>query len=223
MKKNALLLFLCMLAQYAYAQVVAIQSDKMNIVYICLENPVTIAAGNCPLSALLITTDNGEIIADQAKGAGHYLIKPSKTGREEVTIKKKLKNGKQEVIGNMMFRVRKMPSIYAVIGRKPDGSFSKQMICEQTELLTLTPDYNIGTPYIIDGYTIVVYRDSQEVYKRNITGNKIDNETILFFYTLNDLDRVVFKDITVKDCVDKTTLPEMHFIITDADEFRKRK
>ncbi len=197
-----------------YGQEVAIQLDKMNVLYTCVENPYTIVVNGYSLRDLLLTIDNGEIKTVQSQGGGTII--PAKSGKATVYVKIRSASGIRE-LKKIEFRVRDRPTPKVKLDYRHGGEISKSILCAQ-----IAPgayyddlDYHVN----ILSFTIIVRRDTNEIFKRtmaNAYGTRIDTVTHQFFRTLQQNDKVFFTDIMVEDCDSMFSyLEPMLFIISN--------
>jgi hypothetical protein len=205
---------------------VAVQLDNQNILYLGIPNPLTIVAEGYKSKNLVVTTDNGTISMDSFGRAGHYNIWPARTGTAELTIcAKKLKGNIK--IASGVFRVKRLSLSKPRLGGKTGGEISQLFLCSQ-----IAPEASY------DGYcgrcsirkfSILVYRRNREIFSRTFTSSKsyyarIDSVTNDFFYKLKNNDKVIFKDMIIRD-FDGTPrdLEPMVFTVTDAHKYRRMK
>ncbi len=112
----------------------AVSADKMNVLYAGVDNPVSVAVPGVSASDIIVSVDNGKLTPS---GDG-YIIKPSKLGLANVTIKAEI-DGKMTVIGTpSKFRVKQLPNPTAYIG------YPKETKDAQGKTVTLTEQFYGG-------------------------------------------------------------------------------
>ncbi len=97
----------------------SMQLDKMNVFYIGVDNPVTVAAAGYSVEDVSLDIP-GAVIRDSSV-KGHYNIRVSKVGKIQVAIKAKTKDGPVKTVGGMEVRVKKIPDPVAQVGGTPGG------------------------------------------------------------------------------------------------------
>ena len=97
----------------------SLQLDKMNVFYIGVDNPVTVAAAGYSVEDVSLQASNCSISGDK----GHFIVNGLKAVDPNfmVTINAKTKEGLKKV-GEMKIRVKKIPDPIAMLGGKPGGS-----------------------------------------------------------------------------------------------------
>ncbi len=83
---------------------VAIALDKMNVFYIGVDNPVTIAVPGVPADKLLVTIDHGTITGNN----GRYIVRVAQTGETTITVAI-IKNEKKVLLSSQLFRIKRIP------------------------------------------------------------------------------------------------------------------
>ena len=100
----------------------SMQLDKMNVFYIGVENPVTVAAAGYSVEDVSLQASNCTIVGDK----GHYIIKDLKTPDQNfvVNIMAKTQDKSLKKVGEMKLRVKRIPNPVAVLNGQPGGGMS---------------------------------------------------------------------------------------------------
>jgi len=98
--------------------------DKMNVFYIGVANPVTVAAAGYSVEDVSLDIPGARIMPDSTNRKGHYNIWVDKLGDLNVAINAKTKEGPLKKVGGMPIRVRRIPDPEASVGGVPTGSMS---------------------------------------------------------------------------------------------------
>ena len=94
---------------------VAVMADKMNVLYVGVDNPLTITAG-AGSEKVSAVSSNGAV----TKGSGSkYIAKPSTPGEANIDVRV---DGKS--VGKVMFRVKSIPPPAAFVGNLSPGQVS---------------------------------------------------------------------------------------------------
>jgi HSP20 family molecular chaperone IbpA len=83
-----------------------VSADKMNIFYIGIDNPVSVAVPGVLSEKLKVTISEGTIIGSNGK----YIVTVSKPGETEIAIYVETKPGVYEKEGIKKFRVQRIPN-----------------------------------------------------------------------------------------------------------------
>ncbi|MCF8451253.1 MAG: hypothetical protein K9G49_15370, partial [Taibaiella sp.] len=97
----------------------SMQLDKMNVFYIGVDNPVTVAAAGYSVED--VSLDIPDAVVRDSALKGHYNIRVSKPGKVMVAIKAKTKEGPIKQVGGMEVRVKRIPDPIAKVGGISSG------------------------------------------------------------------------------------------------------
>lgn len=94
--------------------------DKMNVFYIGVDNPVTVAAAGYSVEDVSLDIPGATVRDSSLKG--HYIIRSDKPGKVNVSIMAKQKDGgAKKVVGTMEVRVKRIPDPIAKVGGQISG------------------------------------------------------------------------------------------------------
>jgi GldM C-terminal domain len=196
----------------SFGQIVSISTDRNNILYNDVDNPITIAAENYSCASLIVKIDNGKI--DEKNG--HYICKPKRIGKATITVYQN-QNGKLKKIGKGEFRVKRlfdMPNIQTAIGPCiNDCSVSAEVLAAQEFIRSdvVNTEFNARIP--IDSFSVYIYSNCtcKIIHKK---GNRITDDIKQEFHSLKANDIVVFRNIygILQDGTIRELNPVMLFI-----------
>ena len=130
----------------------AISPIKMNLLYIGVDNPMEIAVSDHKPEDITVRIQNGTITKDP-KRIGYYHAKPEKVG-EAVIIVGAIKDGKEIVLAEKQFRVRHIPTPYAVIGMNTSCEASKQWVLGNGGIRAYLETFSFDWTINITGFTL---------------------------------------------------------------------
>jgi hypothetical protein len=182
----SLILFL---ADTATAQNFAVAADRMNVLYIGVENPLTITAENCPCKYLVVKSSIGKIIGRKCK----YIFY-SDSGFAANIILYKRQNDKLIEIGVTQFRVKNIPLPIARVGPSSGGKIQKNVLVAQQHIRVGNEHEEIRTE--IDSFSVVFMRGDSCLFKQfNIIGDTFPSDLNATLMLLSAGDSVTFKNI----------------------------
>jgi len=126
---------------------VAVSADKMNVLYIGVDNPLTITAG-AGAEKVSATFSGGAITKE---GGSKYIAKPANgsNGEQTVTV---MVEGKSA--GKVMFRVKQLPNPAAYVGNLKVGAVPAQSFKNMGGVVAKLEDSEFDAPFQVIGYTI---------------------------------------------------------------------
>lgn len=104
----------------------SMQLDKMNVFYIGVENPVTVAAAGYSVEDVSLAIPDATIKGEK----GHYEINVTKPGTVDVAINAKTAEGLKKV-GGMVVRVKRIPNPIAKLNGQIGGAMSAALFRAQ--------------------------------------------------------------------------------------------
>jgi gliding motility-associated protein GldM len=137
----------------------SIALDKMNVLYIGVDNPVTIAASGGGADKVNATINNGSI---SRAGNGKWIARVNSV--DDNTIITVTVDGK--VAGSSQFRVRNIPTPQAYVGGMPSGTgTSAAALANQAGIGAGIKDFPFELTYNVVEYTVVGLNEDGDVVK----------------------------------------------------------
>ena len=216
-KKTFLILLLSLSFGSVFSQV-AVQADKMNVLYIGIPNPITVAVSDLKYKELSVSIDYGKITPDTKKGKGHYIVDVFEPGSANITVSATTAKGIKS-IAKQIYRVKRLPVKTTVCGRE-SGRITAKMLLNTDGPKVAIDGANMEGFLSIDSFTVRVERDDEELYRRHhVSTNKFDEDTRKFFKKLKAGDKLFIEHIICKDINGESRLvwPMQFNIITEED------
>jgi hypothetical protein len=191
------LFFLAFKSDKSAETVAAISADKMNMMYVGLDNPVSVSvSGYRPENLEVSISGGGEIKEEDHKG--HYLVKPDGSARE-LTVIVAAKNNKNIVLSNKQFRVRKIPHPEVLLGTRNGGGISRGELATASQInVGLGEGFAFeGLKYIVNSYTLAIAPKSGQTYIEPVQGNRISGNSRLRLSNVKPGDLIVIANVDV--------------------------
>jgi hypothetical protein len=193
MKRFTILFALSIVYKCLPAQVLSIAADEMNIFYVGIDNPFTVAVENQSNTSLVVKASNGTI----AGSNGIYTIRSNKVGVCSITV---YRNEKRILVklGMRQFRMKALSAPVFKIG-SGRSVVSKIELMNQQYVRAEMQNFGICGNFGIDSFSVcIVSSDScRYVLKKNL-GSEIHNDLQQAFSSLQEKDVVIFKNIYAK-------------------------
>lgn len=130
-------------ADYIVAKPAAvISATKMNVLYIGVDNPVSISVPGVPNEKVKVSTVGGGVVLTKAPGGSgeQWIAKATTSGEATVTINADF-DGKNMTMGAQKFRVKTVPNPVATIGSKKSGPIAKATILAQGAIIPVMENF----------------------------------------------------------------------------------
>ncbi|MEM9023591.1 MAG: gliding motility protein GldM [Bacteroidota bacterium] len=148
-------------SEYLVARPSAVVSPtKMNVLYRGIGNPLEISVPGVPLDDISVSIDGGNRL--RKVGPGQYVADMAKrsNAKATVTVSARNKDGQLRNMGNMEFRVRRLPKPYATVGGiSTSGRMSKnELIAHGKVRIIYEPDFPFDLKAKVRTYKVTILR-----------------------------------------------------------------
>jgi gliding motility-associated protein GldM len=170
---------------------VAVMADKMNVLYIGVDNPLTITAGagaekvNAQFTGGTISKISGS----------KYIAKPTTAGEQTITV---LVEGK--AAGKVMYRVKNLPLPAAYVGNLKPGAVPAATFKAMGGVIAKLEDSEFDAPFEVVSYTVgALSSDIPDYAPVTNNGNRWGGNAATLVNKLKPGALVVINEIRVKD------------------------
>lgn len=137
-------------AEYQVAEASAVISPtKMNVFYLGVDNPVDVSVPGVPSDKVRPGINNGSI----NRSGGAYVVRPRTQGTATVSVMAEI-DGKQRNMGNMLFRVKKVPDPVAMVASKKGGLIDKNLLATQVAVQAVMENFDFDLKFNITEFTV---------------------------------------------------------------------
>jgi len=150
----------------------SVSPDKMNVFYIGIDNPVTVAAPGFSKDKVHPSISAGEI-----KGSGgKYVVNVKTRGTVKVTVMGEVDKGKSTVLGSYEFRVKNIPPPHVKFANKGGGRVAAAAIKSQNRIFAILDDFEFDAKFNINHFTMFVNKPHADVQKYESNSNMFTPE-----------------------------------------------
>ena len=178
-------------AEYIVSEATAVISPtKMNVFYLGVDNPVAISVPGVTGDKVFPTITNGVI---KKVAANSYIVNPRSIGNAIVMVDAEI-DGKRKSMGNMEFRVKRIPDPIAKVAGRKGGTILKNELAAQSIVQADLENFEFDLKFNVTRFTFSVNKNgfSTDVPGK---GNRITPEMQEMIRGLNRGERVLFLDI----------------------------
>lgn len=129
---------------------VTISPTKMNVFYLGVDNPVSISVPGVSANDIITNITNGTL----TKTNGQYSVKPSKAGAKSVISVSTKINGQTKSLGDMEFRVKKVPDPTARIAKKTGGVISASILAAQAGVVAGMDNFDFDLKFKVQSFNM---------------------------------------------------------------------
>ncbi|MBV8254930.1 MAG: gliding motility protein GldM [Chitinophaga sp.] len=178
------------------ASATSISADKMNVLYIGVQNPISISASGVPAEAVSASISGGGSITK--KGAGNYVVNVSATGKAVINVVANM-NGKTMSLGQKEFRVKRVPDPSLQVGTYKGGSVKAAEFRNQQGLRAVLEDFEFeGVKYDVVSYRVGIESRGKEYQEGDASSPYFPSNLTGSIHALRPGDIVHIENVKVK-------------------------
>lgn len=158
------------------ASVVA--AEKMNVLFIGLDNPVSISVPGVPTNKIKPSPEGAgfTLTPDAKAGAGHYIANVTSASTQvSVNVTAEL-NGKQTPMGKFPFRVKSVPNPVATMGGKAEGGTINKNLLLASSMIPVLKDFYFDLYWQITEFKMSITGKGVEYSEFPGKGNQLDDK-----------------------------------------------
>jgi gliding motility-associated protein GldM len=171
----------------------AVMLDKMNVVYIGVENPVTVSSG-AGAEKTSVTPSGGGMTIAKGAGPGKYVIKAT-TPDLKCNIKVAVTGGKAT---DFPMRVKRIPDPVPTLGGKLRGGNAQPgTLKAQTGIVPVLDNFDFEARFNVESYDMVL-ASKGEIYRASAQGPLFSSQMLTFIGRAKPKDVIYLEEIKVR-------------------------
>jgi gliding motility-associated protein GldM len=168
-----------------------VSPDKMNVLYIGVDNPISVSAPGIARERLKVSMSGGSL-----KGAGgKYVARVSTPGTAKVTVSGEVSPGKTASLGTTEFRVKRIPDPKPRFAGKSSGSMNSVQVKSQDRVFAILDNFDFDAKFSVTRFTLTVVRPRQDAVTIQGSGNTLNGAMRSAMSTVTPGSRVIFDNI----------------------------
>ncbi len=171
---------------------VSVSADKMNVLYIGVENPLTISAAGVSSNALNVSGTGGGISLTPQGGAA-YMAKVTTVGEAKINI-----SGGGLPPTTKMFRVKSIPDPVPMIGGQMGGAFQTGAFKAQQGIYAQLKDFDFDAKCSIVSFQLVYLPRGSDAKTQPVTGGTYNGEAKAMVNQAKPGDRYSYEQIRTR-------------------------
>lgn len=132
------------------ASSLSVSATKMNVLFIGLDNPISIAAAGVPAESVSASISQGSL---SKIGTGSFMAKVSTVGKATVNVSAKVGNQTKNM-GSMEFRVMRVPDPVAEVGGSKGGRMQSAVFRVQQGVMATLENFYFDVKFPITHFTM---------------------------------------------------------------------
>jgi len=150
----------------------SVTADKMNVLYIGVDNPVSVAAAGFPKDKIRASISSGTMTGSN----GTYNVKVTTRGNVKINVTGDLGGGKTAVLGSAEFRVKPIPPPHVKFANKGGGALATAAMKAQTRIFAILEDFDFDAKFNINHFTMFISKPRSDIQKYESNSNEFTPE-----------------------------------------------
>lgn len=175
---------------------VNVAADKMNVFYVGVDNPVTIAAAGVKTADMKVSISG----ATMSGSGSSRVVKATKPGKAVVTVRDAEKNKSYP----FEFRVKRIPDPVVRLGKKTDGAMGSGEFKAQPGLAAWLDNFDFDARCQVQSYTMYYTAKRQDPVELKGKGGRFSGEIAQVVRRAKPGDQYAFTEVKARCPGDKT-------------------
>ena len=167
-----------------------VSPDKMNVLFIGVQNPVSVSAPGVPKEKLHVSISNGSLSGSNGK----YEATVSAPGEATITVSGEL-GGKTQVLGSTIFRIKRIPDPKAQFAGKSSGATSAANLKAQDRLFAKLENFYFDLRFDVSRFTMLIIKPRQDAIILNSSSSELTPQMKQALTSIGPGSKVVFSNI----------------------------
>jgi len=185
-------------AEYIAAPPSAVVSPtKMNVLYIGVDNPISISVPGVPNEKVKPSIVGGGAVLSKdptSKGSSDFLAKVTTPGEATLTVNADF-DGKNRTMGTMKFRIKNIPDPVAMIANSKGGNMNKNTLAAQPSVFAVLENFAFDLKFSVTKFSMYMARKGKDPVTIESTNNLITQPMKEMLQSAGAGTKVVFENI----------------------------
>lgn len=151
-----------------------VSADKMNVLYIGVENPMSISVPGVADANVTATVSGGgaTLVKNVKLGSSKYTAKATTQGEATVAITAKL-DGKAVPMGQFKYRVKRVPDPVAMVNGKKGGPINKAELAAATSVNSIMENFDFELYFKVTKFRMTLIKKGRDPIELDAPSNLI--------------------------------------------------
>ncbi len=151
-----------------------VSPDKMNVIYIGVDNPISISVPGVADNNVTATPSGSGLTLkkDPKGGAGKYIANAKAQGIAKISVGAKFED-KSMPMGAFEFRIKRVPDPVAMIGGKKGGSINKSVLAAQSSVNSIMENFDFELYFKVTSFRMTLIRRGKDPVEMDSKDSRI--------------------------------------------------
>ncbi|MDM1295919.1 gliding motility protein GldM [Sphingobacterium sp. N143] len=169
-----------------------VSPDKMNVLYIGVNNPISVSAPGTPTDKVRVSMSGGSI---SSAGGGKYNVKVSSPGTARISVSAEVAPGKVQTLSSTEFRVKRIPDPIAKFAGKTGGSMATVALKAQRALFAKLDNFDFDATFKVTKFTMIIAKPRADAIVLSTSGGQLSSSMSSALNGITPGTRVIFDNI----------------------------
>ncbi|MFM2206607.1 MAG: hypothetical protein RL213_582 [Bacteroidota bacterium] len=194
-----------------------VSADKMNVLYIGVDNPMSISVPGVSNDKVKVSIEGGggSLKPNAAAGGGRFLASVTTVGKSTIKVNAEI-GGKVMPMGSFEYRVKRVPDPIATLANQKGGLINKNVLMAGT-LIPVLENFDFELYFKIIGFKMTITGKGRDLLEFEGQGNQLSQQMRDALAKVRTGDKIFFEYIKAKMATgsDQSTrnLPPLAFSI----------
>lgn len=175
------------------APTAVVSADKMNVLYIGVDNPISVSVPGIPRESIRASINSGSL----SGGNGNYTARVSRAGTAVISVSAEV-GGQMRALGNQTFRVRTVPPPIPKFGGINSGTLSSSVAKVQPGVFAVLENFDFDMKFTVTRFTFIISRRRTDPFVQTANSNALTPQMKQALNTVAPGDLIAIDDIYVK-------------------------
>jgi gliding motility-associated protein GldM len=151
-----------------------VSADKMNVLYIGVENPMSISVPGVADANVTPSISGGgaTLVRDSKAGSSKYIAKATTQGDATISVTAKLE-GKGVPMGTFKYRVKRVPDPVAMVNGKKGGPINKAELAAATSVNSIMENFDFELYFKVTKFRMTLIKKGRDPVEMDAPSNLI--------------------------------------------------
>lgn len=169
-----------------------VSPDKMNVLYIGVNNPISVSAPGTPTDKVRVSMSGGSI---SGAGGGKYNVRVSSPGTAHISVSAEVAPGKVQTLSSTEFRVKRIPDPIAKFAGKTGGSMATVALKAQNALFAKLDNFDFDATFKVTKFTMIIAKPRADAIVLSTSGGQLSSSMSSALNGIVPGTRVIFDNI----------------------------
>jgi len=169
-----------------------VSPDKMNVLYIGVNNPISVSAPGTPTDKVRVSMSGGSI---SSAGGGKYNVRVSSPGTARISVSAEVAPGKTQTLSSTEFRVKRIPDPIAKFAGKTGGSMATVALKAQNALFAKLDNFDFDASFKVTKFTMILAKPRADAIVLSTSGGQLSSSMSSALNGIVPGTRVIFDNI----------------------------